>query len=56
MAEQNEKRKIDRVSRRLDEIDQFYRIRKLEDDNTVVLMRGYHDLSERVEKLERRMA
>ena len=52
----NLERKIDKVNQRLEEIDQFYRIRKLEDDNTVVLTRGYYELSERVEKLERRMA
>ncbi len=49
-------KKIEKVEQKIDEIDRFYRIRKIEDGNTGMLIQMYQKLSERVEKLEVKMA
>ncbi len=48
--------KIDKVQQNLDEISQYYKITKLENDNTTILLRMINGLSERVEILENKGA
>lgn len=48
--------KIDRVQKNLDELNQYYRITKLENDNTTLLLQIVNELSKRVEELERKSA
>lgn len=48
--------KIDRVQKNMDELNQFYRINKLENDNTSILLKMIDDLSKRVAELEKRSA
>lgn len=47
---------IEKVEKNLDELNQYYRITKLESDNTALLLKLIDDLSKRVEKLEKRTA
>lgn len=49
-------RKIEKVQKNLDELNQYYRITKLENDNTALLLKMIDELSRRVEKLEKRTA
>lgn len=44
--------KIKKVEKNLEELNQYYRITKLENDNTALLLRMIADLSERINKLE----
>ena len=46
--------KIEKVQKNLDELNQYYRITKLENDNTALLLKD--ELSRRVEELEKRTA
>ena len=45
-------KKIKTVEKNLEELNQYYRIAKLENDNTALLLRMINDLSQRIEKLE----
>lgn len=45
-------KKIKTVEKNLEELNQYYRITKLENDNTALLLRMINDLSQRIEKLE----
>ena len=47
---------IEQVEKNLAEINQYYRIRKLEDENTAYLLKLIRELSERVEALEKKTA
>lgn len=47
---------IEQVEKNLEEINQYYRIRKLEDENTAYLLKLIRELSERVEALEKKTA
>lgn len=49
-------KRINKVERKLDEMDQFYRITKLENSTTKEFIRICDNLTERVERLERKMA
>lgn len=49
-------KRIDKVQKNLDELNQYYRITKLENDNTVLLLKMTDELSKRVEELEKRTA
>lgn len=49
-------KRINKVERKLDEMDQFYRITKLENSATKEFIRICDNLTERVERLERKMA
>ena len=49
-------KRINKVERKLDEMDQFYRITKLENSTTKEFIRICNNLTERVERLERKMA
>lgn len=48
--------KINAVQKNLDELNQYYRITKLENDNTALLLKMIDELSKRVEELERKTA
>lgn len=48
--------KISAVQKNLDELSQYYRITKLENDNTALLLKMIDELSKRVEELERKTA
>lgn len=45
-----------KVQENMDELKQYYRITKLESDNTAVLLKLIDELSKRVEKLEKKTA
>ena len=49
-------KRIEKVQNNLDELNQYYRITKLEKDNTSILLKLIDDLSKRVEELEKRTA
>lgn len=53
MLDQNE---INTVKENLDELKQYYRITKLENDNTAILLKMIEELSRRVEALEKKFA
>lgn len=46
--------RIDTVYKNIDELAQYYRITKLENDNTTLLLKMIDELSKRVEELEKR--
>lgn len=48
--------KINKVQKNLEELNQYYRITKLENDNTALLLKMIDELSKRVEELERKTA
>ncbi len=48
--------KISKVQKNLDELAQYYRITKLENDNTALLLKLIDELARRVEELERKTA
>lgn len=48
--------KIDQVQKNIDELNQYYRITKLEHDNTTLLLKIIDELSKRVEDLENKIA
>lgn len=48
--------KINEVQKNLDELSQYYRITKLENDNTALLLKMIDELSKRVEELEKKTA
>ena len=48
--------RIDQVQKNLDELNQYYRITKLENDNTALLLKMIDELSRRIEELEKRTA
>ena len=47
---------IDQVQKNIDELNQYYRITKLEHDNTTLLLKIIDELSKRVEELENKIA
>ena len=47
---------INQVQSNLEEIRQYYRIQKLESDNTALLLQMITELTKRVEELERKSA
>lgn len=47
-------KRIDKVQGNLDELVQYYRITKLEHDNTALLLKMIDDLSKRIDELERK--
>lgn len=47
---------INQVKNNLEEIRQYYRIQKLENDNTALLLKMITELTKRVEELERKSA
>lgn len=49
-------KQIDKVQKNLDEINQYYKITKLENDNTSLVLILISDLYKRVEELEKRTA
>ncbi len=48
--------KIDQVQKNIDELNQYYRITKLEHDNTTLLLKIIDELTKRVEELENKIA
>ncbi len=55
-VQRNLEKKIDKLQNNLDELNQYYRINKLENENTTLLLRMIEDLSKRVAELEKRSA
>ena len=49
-------KRIDKAERKLDEVGQFYRITRLDNSTTTELVKICDDLTDRVERLERKMA
>ncbi len=49
-------KQIDTVQKNIDELNRYYRITKLENDNTAMLLKMIDDLSRRVGELEKRTA
>lgn len=49
-------KRIDTVQKNLDELNQYYLITKLENDNTALLLKMIDELSRRVEELEKKTA
>lgn len=49
-------KEIAQVQKNLDEISQYYRITKLENDNTALLLKMIDELSRRIENLEKKTA
>lgn len=45
-----------KVQKNLEELNQYYRITKLENDNTAMLLKMTDDLSRRIGELEKRTA
>ena len=48
--------KINKVQKNLEELNQYYRITKLENDNTALLLKMIDELSKRGEELEKKTA
>ena len=48
--------KINKVQKNIEELNQYYRITKLENDNTALLLKMIDELSKRVEELEKKTA
>ncbi len=49
-------KRIDTVQKNLDELNQYYLITKLENDNTALLLKMIDELSRRVEEPEKKTA
>lgn len=49
-------KQIEKVQTNLDEINQYYRITKLENDNTSLVLKLIDELSKRIGELEKRTA
>lgn len=49
-------RQIAQVQKNIEELNQYYRITKLENDNTALLLKMVDGLSKRVEELEKKTA
>ena len=49
-------KQIDKVQKNLEEFSQYYKITKLENDNTALLLKMIDELSKRIEKLEKKTA
>lgn len=49
-------KRLDKLQQNLDELNQYYRIIKLEDNNIELLLKMNDELSKRVEKLEKKTA
>lgn len=55
-VQENLQNKIDRVQKNMEELNQYYRITKLENDNTALLLKMIDELSKRVAELEKKTA
>lgn len=49
-------KRIEKVEKNLEELNQYYRITKLENDNTALLLKMIEELQKRVAELERKTA
>ena len=49
-------RKIEELKKKVDEMDQYYRIRHLEDENVTILLKMCENLQRRLERVESRIA
>ena len=52
----NLSKKIDIVEKNLDELNQYYRITKLENDNTAILLKMIQDPAKTIDELSKRVA
>lgn len=48
--------KIDKIQKNIEDLQQYYKITKLENDNTALLLEMIRDLSKRIEELEKKTA
>ncbi|HHV11759.1 MAG TPA: hypothetical protein GXX75_15910 [Clostridiales bacterium] len=51
-----QEQRIETVQRNMDELSQYYRITKLESDNTALLLQMITDLKKEVDELKRKIA
>lgn len=49
-------KQLEQLQKNLEELQQYYRITKLENDNTALLLKMIDELSKRVEELEKKTA
>ncbi len=49
-------KKIEAVKKNVEELNQYYRITKLENDNTAILLKLIDELSKKVAELEKKIA
>lgn len=49
-------KRIDKVEKNLDELNQYYRITKLENDNTAILLKMIQDQAKTIDELSKRVA
>lgn len=49
-------KEVDEVRENLDEMKQFYRINKLESDNTTLLLQMYNNMQKEIEKIKTKIA
>lgn len=49
-------KQIEKVQKNLDELNQYYKITKLENDNTTLLLKMIEELSRRIAELEKKTA
>lgn len=49
-------KQIERIQKNMEDLNQYYRITKLENDNTALLLKMIEELSKRVEDLEKKTA
>ena len=49
-------KQIDKVRKNLEELSQYYKITKLENDNTALLLKMIDELSRRISELEKKTA
>lgn len=55
-VQENLESKMDAVQKNIEELKQYYRITKLENDNTTMLLQMIAELKKRVEELEKKTA
>lgn len=48
--------KVEQIQKNLDELKQYYRINRLENDNTALLLQMIQELTKRVSELEKKTA
>ncbi len=49
-------KRIEKVQNNIEELDQYYKITKLENDNTTLILKMIDSLSKRVDELEKKTA
>ncbi|WP_411336108.1 hypothetical protein [Ruminococcus gauvreauii] len=52
----NLEKQVNELKRNMEELQQYYRITKLENDNTAILLRMVEELTKRIDELEKKTA